>query len=102
LVQLHKDTEKIEAAGIQVVAISYDSVDILKKFSDSAEISFPLLSDEGSKTIHAYNLHFKKGLPHPSTLLIDQTGMIRGKLFREGYADRHATDELIALANELK
>ena len=41
-----KDLNKIEAAGTQVVGISFDSVETLKKFSDSERIQFSLLSDE--------------------------------------------------------
>lgn len=102
MVQLRDDRDKLKAAGVQVIGISYDSVDVLKKFSDSREIPFLLLSDEGSKTINAYGLHFKNGLPHPGTVLIGRDGVIRGKLFRKGYANRHTNDELIALAKGLE
>jgi peroxiredoxin Q/BCP len=101
LVQLRKDIEKIQAAGIQIVGVSFDSVDVLKQFSDAEKIPFLLLSDEGSQTIKAYGLHFQDGLPHPGTLLIDSKGVIRAKLFREGYRERHATDELLAAAKLL-
>jgi len=33
LVQLKKDQKKLTDAGIQVVGISYDSVDVLKEFA---------------------------------------------------------------------
>ena len=102
MVQLRDDIEKLNAAGVQVVGISYDSIDILKKFSDSQEIPFWLLSDEGSETIHAYGLHFKDGLPHPGTVLVDQNGVIRAKLFKEGYVTRHTINELVAVAEKLK
>jgi peroxiredoxin len=39
-----------------LVGISYDSVEILKTFSDQHGISFPLLSDTGSATIKAYGI----------------------------------------------
>jgi peroxiredoxin len=39
-----------------LVGISYDSVEILKAFSDQHGISFPLLSDTGSATITAYGI----------------------------------------------
>ncbi len=94
--------ETLRAAGIQVVGISYDDVGILQKFSDGNEIGFPLLSDSGSKTIRAYGLHFKDGLPHPGTVLIGQDGVIRAKIFREGFRTRHTVDELVAAAEELK
>lgn len=102
MVQLHDNLGKLHQAGLQIVGISPDSVEILKKFSDSKKISFPLLSDEGSKTIRAYGLHFKRGLPHPGTIVVDQQGVIRAKLFEDGYVDRHSVDELLKVAEQLK
>jgi peroxiredoxin len=91
----------LRAAGIQIVGISYDPVDVLNEFSDTEDIPFPLLSDEGSRTIRAYGLHFKGGLPHPATLLVDANGVIRGKLLKEGYVARHTCDELLAAAEQI-
>lgn len=102
MVQLRDDIEKLNAAGVQIVGISYDSIDVLKKFSDSQKIPFFLLSDEGSKTIRQYGLHSKDGLPHPGTVLVDQSGVIRAKLFQEGYVTRHTIDELVAVAKSLE
>ena len=102
MVQLQKDLEQIQAAGIQVIGISYDSVDVLKRFADASEITFRLLSDEGSKTIKAFGIHYQKGLPHPGTFLIDQQRMVRAKLFREGYRERHPTVELVEAAKQLQ
>ena len=75
MVQLQKDIATIEATGTQVVGVSYDSIDVLRKFAEPAGISFPLLSDEGSKTIRAFGIHFRDGLPHPGTYLIDRKGI---------------------------
>jgi peroxiredoxin len=101
LVQLRHEVERLSAAGVQIVGISYDSPDILKAFSDAEEIPFLLLSDEGSKTINAFGLHNKDGLPHPGTVLIDPSGVIRAKIFKEGYRVRHTVDELVEAAGEL-
>ncbi|MCH7687164.1 MAG: peroxiredoxin family protein [Planctomycetes bacterium] len=102
MVQLRNEIERLSEARVQIVGISYDSPDILKTFSDSQKITFLLLSDEGSKTIRAYGLHFNEGLPHPGTVLIDQSGIIRAKIFKTGYRDRHSNDELISAAEKLK
>ena len=88
-----------------MVAISYDSVEVLSKFADRRKITFPLLSDMGSKTINAYGLLNREvkggraeGIPYPGTMIIDREGVIRGKLFLEGYKERHTTEELIKAA----
>jgi peroxiredoxin len=104
LVQLQADLKKIEVTGIQVIAVSYDSVEVLANFADRRKITFPLLSDPGSKTIRAYGLLNNEakgraeGIPYPGTMLIGKDGVIRAKLFVEGYKDRHSTDELIKAA----
>ena len=48
--------QEIEADGRQLVAISYDSQEALKAFSDQFGVTFPLLSDEGSATIRRYGI----------------------------------------------
>jgi peroxiredoxin len=55
-VQLQKDIKSIEAAGIQVIGISYDSPKLLKKFATQQKISFRLLSDPKSRTIKRYGV----------------------------------------------
>jgi peroxiredoxin len=83
-------------------------VEVLAKFADLRKITFPLLSDPDSKTIRAYGLLNKEakgkieGIPYPGTMLIDKDGVIRAKLFLEGYKDRPSTDELIKAAQAIK
>ena len=98
----------IEEAGIQVVGLSYDEPAVLKRFSDKAKIGFPMLSDPESKTIEAYHIRNEaakgkaSGVPNPGTFILDQNGVIRAKLFLDGYRDRHTTDALIVAAKAVK
>jgi peroxiredoxin Q/BCP len=110
---LQKDLATIEKAGVKVAGISYDSVEVLKKFADKEKITFPLLSDPESKTIVAYSLKNKEmagkkmgkidldGIPYPGTLLVDKEGVIRAKLFVDGYRERHSVEELLKAAEKL-
>ena len=72
------------------------------------KIAFPLLSDPGSKTIEAYHIRNEaakgkaEGVPRPGTFIVDQDGVIRAKLFLEGYRDRHTTDALIEATRAVK
>jgi peroxiredoxin len=81
---------------------------VLKTFSASSKIAFPLLSDPGSKTIDAYHIRNEaakgkaQGVPNPGTFIVDREGVIRAKLFLEGYRDRHTTDELLKAAQAVK
>jgi peroxiredoxin len=102
LVQLQSDLKAIDDTQTQVVGISYDSPEKLKKFTEAAGITFPLLSDTDSKTIHAFGIHNRGGLPHPCTYLIDQKGIVRVKLAEEGYRTRHETKELIDAAKKVE
>ena len=95
---MQKDAKKFKDAGIQLVGISYDSVATLKKFHGKAELSFPLLSDKGSKVIKELKLEDRGGLPHSGTLLIGKNGKVRAKIFYKGYAKRHPNEELFKAA----
>jgi len=109
LVQLQEDQEKLEAAGLRTVSISYDSVNILKRFAEERGITYTMLSDEGSKTIDAYGIRNTEvepgtkadGIPYPGTFLVGADGVIKGKLFLDGYRKRHDNDALIQLAEEV-
>ena len=101
MVQLQSSLKEIEASPGQVVAISYDSPAILKRFAEKSAITYPLLSDVGSTTIDAYGTRDKEaperwsGIPHPGTFIVGTNGIIRSKLFFEGYKERHATEALL-------
>ena len=41
-------------------------------------------------------------MPNPGTFILDQEGVIRAKLFLEGYRDRHTTEALIKAAKAVK
>ncbi len=108
MVQLQRDLKTIEEAGVQVVGLSYDDPAVLKRFSDKAKINFPLLSDPESKTIEAYHIRNEaakgkaEGVPNPGTFILDQNGVIRAKLFLDGYRDRHTMDALIEAAKAIR
>ena len=108
MVQLQSDLNSVVDAGVQVVGISYDDTKVLKSFSDRMKIAFPLLSDPGSRTIEAYHIRNEaargkaEGVPHPGTFLVDREGVIRAKLFLEGYRDRHTAEALVQAAKTIE
>jgi peroxiredoxin Q/BCP len=105
---LQRDLKSIEDAGVQLVGISYDDPAVLKKFSDRSKITFPLLSDPESRTIDAYHIRNAAakgkaaGVPNPGTFLLDRDGVIRAKLFLEGYRDRHTSEALVEAARAIR
>jgi peroxiredoxin len=102
LQDLQQHLPEISAAGIQLVAISYDSTTTNAAAVAKLGVNFPLLSDSGSKVIDAYGIrnHEAKGrgdgIPHPVLYLLDHEGVIRVKLMRDGYRDRPEAAEIIA------
>lgn len=88
--------------------MSYDDAKILATFAKKHDITFPLLADPGSRSIDAYGVRNLDvagkridGIPHPGTFLVDRAGVIRAKLFHEGYKERHAAEQIIEAAKTL-
>ena len=94
LIQLQAAKERFEKQGIKLAGISYDSVEILKYFSDRRKIDFPLLSDPDSKIIRMYQVLNAEaigpnaGMARPGYFFIDPEGMIREKFFEAKYRER--------------
>ncbi len=101
---LQAELAKIEMSGVRVVGISYDSPATGAAAASKLGLTFPLLSDEGSKVIDAYGIRNtdakgkSAGVAHPVVFIVDQKGMITAKLAREGYKDRPESAEIIAAA----
>jgi len=108
LQDLQKNLSAIEAAGLQLIALSYDSVATNAVATTKLGLTFPLLSDPGSKVIDAYGIRNAEakgkaeGVPHPVLFIVDRSGTIRGKLMRDGYRDRPESAEIISAAKGLK
>jgi hypothetical protein len=99
---LQRTLEDIRAQGLGLAAISYDSVETLRAFSDKHGITFPLLSDAGSKVIEAWGLRNREatgrsaGIPHPGTFVIDRSGRIVSRAFEDAYQERDTAASILA------
>ena len=104
---LQATLKDIEATGVQLVAISYDAPATNTAAAAKLGLTFPLLSDTGSKVIDAYGIRNKEatgrgvGIPHPVVFVLDQKGVIRVKLMRDGYRDRPESAEIITAAKSI-
>lgn len=99
----------MKEAGVQVAAISYDGVSILSDFGKSSKVEFPLLSDPGSRTMEDFGIRNQKvkgsridGVPHPGTFIIGKDGVIKAKLFFDGYRERHQAKDIAAALSKAK
>ncbi len=101
--ELQSNLEKIHAEGLGVVAISYDSVDILKSFAERKQITFPMLSDPDSKIIRDFGIlnegskpgTMQYGIPYPGTYLVDRAGRVTAKYFEDDYTQRFTAADIL-------
>ena len=105
---MQKELKNLSDAGVTVIGISYDPVEVLAKFARDKKIEFPLLSDPDHKTIVDYGLLNKEakgkfeGIPYPGTMIVDSDGVIRAKLFFDGFVKRHTPKDIIEAAKGVK
>jgi thiol:disulfide interchange protein DsbD len=86
-----------------VAAISYDNPAVLRDFAERRSITFPLLSDAGSKVITAFgilNTEVPKGtafagIPYPGSYLVDPAGRVVAKYFEDDYTERFTASEIL-------
>ncbi len=103
--ELQQAWPELQSAGVAVFGLSYDSVDVLAAFAEKRDITFPLLSDEGSRTIRELGLlnqhvveqhtHYgvqvrdeHYGVPYPGTFVLDENGIVVAKHFEQSYRVR--------------
>ena len=102
LTELEAAREAVESTGGRIVAVSYDAPATNAAAVAKLGLTYPLLSDEGSRVIDAFGIrnHEAKGkgagIPHPTVFVVDAKGVIRAKLARESYRDRPESAEIAA------
>ena len=101
--ELQQSLEKLHERGLGVAAVSYDSVAVLKNFSERKGITFPLLSDADSKVIRSFGLLNESvskstpqyGIPYPGTFILDPAGMVLEKYFEKDFRQRYTASEIL-------
>ena len=86
-----------------VAAISYDSVDVLKQFSERAGITFPLLSDADSSVIRKFGILNETidkgtpfyGIPNPGTYIVNRRGVVQSKFFEDDFRVRDTAASIV-------
>jgi len=77
---------------------------VLADFSRRRGITFPLLSDEGSRTITAYGLlnttvattnTAQYGIPFPGTLFVDRQAVVTSRVFEAAYQERDTISSML-------
>lgn len=101
--ELQSNLERIRALGLEVVAISYDSMAVLRNFAERRGITFSLLSDPESKIIRDFGILNEKaqpgtlqyGIPYPGTYLLDPAGRVTAKYFEDDYTQRYTSADIL-------
>ncbi|NQY02801.1 MAG: redoxin domain-containing protein [Halieaceae bacterium] len=108
LVQLQETKEAYDAAGIGLVAITYDAPELQLAFTEKHGITIPVLSDLNAlsfKTLGILNEDYSQGdsqygIPHPGMIVIAPDGTVVGKLFIEAYSSRVDSGAALLVAQE--
>jgi len=82
--------------GWPIVGVSYDPTKTLQAFSAKEKLVYPLLSDAGSKAIDAFGIRNREmigsgkfdGIPYPIIVFIGGDGVIKAKLYEDGFKKR--------------
>jgi hypothetical protein len=101
-VELQSRLGELNAQGLGLAVVTYDPPAILADFARRRGITFPLLSDAGSRTIKAYGIlnttvaeETRKGIPFPGTFLIDRSGHVKSRFFEEAYQERNTVSTIM-------
>ena len=102
--QLEASLDDFTDNGIGVVAISYDTVDILNSFSERmGGIRFPMLADPDSQIIEAYGIRNPNpapgsrtdGMAFPGTYIVDADGIVQEKYFHDSHRIRETAETIL-------
>jgi AhpC/TSA family/Disulphide bond corrector protein DsbC len=94
----------LRKTGMNLAAISYDPVTVLAEFAERRGVTFPLLSDERSRTIKQYGIlnttvaesSSQYGIPFPGTFLLNRDAIVTSRYFEAAYQERNTMTSVLA------
>ena len=109
LVQLAKISDQFKDVGVNIAAMTYDSVEMLKSVEEDEGIEFTLLKDTDISHVNALGILNEDyepgsrayGVPHPGIFIITPDGVIRAKFAEEGFRARPDFDNVLEAAANL-
>ncbi|MBI2401800.1 MAG: redoxin domain-containing protein [Gemmatimonadetes bacterium] len=93
-----------EKRATELLAVSVDPKADLQKMvdriskEDGKKPDFPFLSDPGHRVINRYGLlnpDDQRGIPHPTTYVIDRQGVVRWKFTEVNYKIRPTNETML-------
>ena len=106
--QLTEISAQFEDMGVNITAMTYDSVEMLKSVEEDEGIEFTLLRDADITHVNALGILNEDyepgsrayGVPHPGIFIITPDGVIRAKFAEQGFRARPDFDSVLeATAN---
>jgi peroxiredoxin len=102
-VELEQSRQGFEQQGVNIAVVSYDSEEVLRRFSDAHKLGYPCLSDRGSVVIREFGIlnqnipkdHPFYGIPFPGDYLISHDGTVRAKYFLPDFQTRVASSKIL-------
>lgn len=105
VIDWNKEIDKFSAKGYVVAVVTYDAPEVIAKFKNQHEIKLPIIADEKSELIKAFDvLNYEDflakskffGVPHPIIYVIDSEKNITARFSREGYKNRPSIEEVLS------
>lgn len=95
--------EQVAEQGATLWVVSPDEPERLRGLWEEEGLSFPGLVDADGEVIRRYGLLNEDNppLPHPTTLVIDEEGLIRWMQVNEDYKVRPATSSVVEALGSL-
>jgi peroxiredoxin len=108
-VQLQSALPDFRAAGIDIVAMTYDAPTLQQQFISKFNITYPLLSDVAATSVKRLGIlngdyapgDANYGIPHPGVFILDREQKIVGKIFVEAYSTRVDAAGVLAYAKRV-
>ncbi len=84
---------------MNIAAMTYDRLEILKEFHASEELDYPLLRDVDARHVNGFGIadeDMGQGIPHPGIFWLAPDGSINAKFAVPGYRTRPPLAEVLA------
>ncbi len=102
MVQLENWRERFEGLGVNIAAMTYDSLDVLEGFHDSEGLGFPLLRDVDGQHVNAFGVpdeNLGQGIPRPGIFWLAPDGNINAKFAVPGYRTRPPLEDVLTFVS---
>lgn len=109
LKELNDIAAPLSEAGWGLMGVSYDNAETLSAFAAENDLTFPLLSDEDSELITAFQLlntdvregSRTYGIPHPAVVFVKADGTVGAVLREDGFRTRPSLEAISQAATLL-